>query len=81
MMQIQESQIESACALSTIIIPNLGIDLEREFRKVFEVNQALSLFLAGEMDMETYLDICEFWEQDMDRYLLVADANLQLLGF
>lgn len=76
-----QDSIESALSVGTILIPGQDVDLKREFLKTYEINSALSKFLAGEMDLETYLDICEFWEQDMDQYLAAADANLEILGF
>lgn len=76
-----QDSIESALGVGTILIPDSGVDLEREFQKTYEINTALSMFLSGEMDLETYLDICEFWEQDMDLYIAAADANLEILGF
>ncbi|MBD2001914.1 MULTISPECIES: hypothetical protein [Cyanophyceae] len=78
---MMQDSIESALSVETILIPGNGVDLEREFQKVYEINTALSMFLGGEMDLETYLDICEFWEQNMDLYLATADANLEILGF
>ena len=76
-----QDSIESALSVGTILIPGGDIDLRREFQKTYEVNQALSMFLAGEIDLEVYLNICEFWEQDMDLYLAAAEANLEILGF
>lgn len=76
-----QDQVESALGVGTIIIPGAEVDLKREFQKTYEINTALSMFLAGELDMETYLDVVEYWQQDMDQYLLVADANLETLGF
>lgn len=76
-----QDSIESALNVGTILIPGRDVDLEREFQKTYEINAALSMFLSGEMDLETYLNICEFWEQDMDLYIAAADANLEILGF
>lgn len=75
-----KEQVESALAVSTIIIPNSDIDLQSEFQKTYEINTALSAFLAGDIDVETYLDICEFWGQPMDEYLAIAGLNLDAIG-
>lgn len=54
-------------------------NLEYEFNKVLNVNAAVEDFLAGELDEETFLDIVEYHEQDMDEYIAVVNDNLEVI--
>lgn len=59
---------------------NLGLvteNLDYEFNKILNVNLAVEDFLAGSLDEETFLDIVEYYEQDMDEYVEVVNDNLE----
>lgn len=53
--------------------------LEYEFNKILQVNAATEDFLAGKIDEETFLDIVEYYEQDMDEYIEVVNDNLEFI--
>lgn len=55
--------------------------LEAEFRKVLSINSAAEDFLQGQLDEETFLDVVEYFEQDMDQYIAAVNHNLEVIVY
>lgn len=53
--------------------------LELEFNKILGVNGATMDFLNGQLDAETFLDVVEYFNGNMDNYIAETTQNLELI--
>lgn len=84
-MATVSNQVEE-CFLLTLLpgFSKLGLvteHLEHEFNKVLSINAATEDFLSGKIDEETFLDVVEYFEQDMDTYIAAVNENLEIVVY
>lgn len=82
-MGLEDSQVEECFLISLLPgFSKLGLvteHLEYEFNKILQVNAAVQDFLAQRLDEDTFLDIVEYYEQDVDEYIEVVNDNLEII--
>lgn len=82
-METELNQIEDSLLIR--LLPGyteLELDpqqLELEFQKILGVNGATMDFLNGQLDAETFLDVVEYFNGDMDNYIAETTENLKLI--
>lgn len=79
-----QEELSNSLSLITVIGDDLS-DSEREelMKKTYMASLAVKDFVAGELDVDTFLDIQSYCltESTVDRYLNIVSDNLQQLPF
>lgn len=81
---IVEEALSDSLSFITVIGPDLS-DGEKDeiIKRAYISSLAVKDFVAGELDLESFLDIQEYCltEQSMDNYLDIVDSNIRSLSF